>query len=191
MLSRITSLVVGGVLVLALGVITAVAATKTVTIKVQGMKCAKCSGAVTKALKATDGLDDSTQLFDLDNAESVNALIAGKIDVAAFPSQIDDTLLQRALGGPGLRLMDIAQAQAIAKIIPELKHVVLWRGLISLGRDIPSSDINLIALRNRLLVRKDLHPALQYLLLEAMREVHWAPGLRAAFGAENGKAYMR
>jgi uncharacterized protein len=25
-------------------------------------------------------------------------------------------------------------------------------------------------------VRKDLHPALQYLLLEAMREVHWAPG---------------
>ena len=25
-------------------------------------------------------------------------------------------------------------------------------------------------------MRKDLHPALQYLLLEAMREVHWAPG---------------
>jgi len=25
-------------------------------------------------------------------------------------------------------------------------------------------------------VRKDLHPALQYLLLEVMREVHWAPG---------------
>jgi uncharacterized protein len=129
-----------------------------------------------QVLKATDGLDDSTQLFDLDNAESVNALIAGKIDLAAFPSQIDHTVLQRALGGPGLRLMDIAQAGAIAKIIPELKHVVLWRGLISLGRDIPSSGINLIALRNRLVVRKDLHPALQYLLLEAMREVHWAPG---------------
>ncbi len=59
MLSRITSLVVGGVLVLALGVITAVAATKTVTIKVQGMKCAKCSASVTKALKATDGVEDA------------------------------------------------------------------------------------------------------------------------------------
>jgi uncharacterized protein len=129
-----------------------------------------------QVLKATDGLDDSTQLFDLDNAESVNALIAGTIDVAAFPSQVDETLLQRALGGPELRLMDIAQAEAIAKIIPELKHVVLWQGLISLSHDIPGSDINLIALRNRLLVRKDLHPALQYLLLEAMREVHWAPG---------------
>ena len=38
------------------------------------------------------------------------------------------------------------------------------------------SDIDLLAARNRLLVRKDLHPALQFLLLEAMREVHWPPG---------------
>jgi hypothetical protein len=53
---------------------------------------------------------------------------------------------------------------------------VLWRGLIDLSRDIPNSDIDLLASRNRLLVRKDLHPALQYLLLEAMREVHSAPG---------------
>jgi hypothetical protein len=56
------------------------------------------------------------------------------------------------------------------------EHVVLWRGLIDLGHDIPNSDIDLIATRNRLLVRKDLHPALQYLLLEAMREVHWPAG---------------
>jgi hypothetical protein len=45
-----------------------------------------------------------------------------------------------------------------------------------LTRDIPDSNIDLLALRNRLLVRRDLHPALQYLLLEAMREVHGAPG---------------
>src|SRR5262249_38093095 len=64
----------------------------------------------------------------------------------------------------------------LAKIVPGLKHVVLWRGLINLSRDIPDSDIDLLASRNRLLVRKDLHPALQYLLLEAMREVHWPAG---------------
>jgi hypothetical protein len=54
--------------------------------------------------------------------------------------------------------------------------VVLWRGLISLSRDIPNADVDLLASRNRLLVRKDLHPALQYLLLEAMHEVHWPAG---------------
>ena len=58
--------------------------------------------------------------------------------------------------------MSVAQAEAIAKTVPGLKHVVLWRGLIDLGRDIPNSDIDLLASRNRLLVRKDLHPALQF-----------------------------
>ena len=59
MLSRITSLFVGVVLVLTLGVITAAAFTKTVTIKVDGMKCAKCSASVSKALKATEGVEDA------------------------------------------------------------------------------------------------------------------------------------
>ena len=78
--------------------------------------------------------------------------------------------------------MSVSQAEAIAKTVPGLKHVVLWRGLIDLSRDIPNSDVDLLALRNRLLVRKELHPALQYLLLEAMREVHSAPGPFNRFG---------
>ena len=57
MRSRITNLVVSSVLVLTLGVITAAAFTKTVTIKVEGMKCAKCSASVSKALKATEGVE--------------------------------------------------------------------------------------------------------------------------------------
>jgi len=60
MLSRVTSLVVSAVLVLTLGVITAAAFTKTVTIKVEGMKCAKCSASVSKALKATEGVEEAT-----------------------------------------------------------------------------------------------------------------------------------
>jgi copper chaperone CopZ len=59
MLNRITSLVAGLVMVLALGVMTAAAFTKTVTIKVDGMKCAKCSASVSKALKATEGVEDA------------------------------------------------------------------------------------------------------------------------------------
>jgi copper chaperone CopZ len=59
MLSRITNLVISGVLVLTLGVITATAFTKTVTIRVKGMMCAKCSASVTKALKATEGVEDA------------------------------------------------------------------------------------------------------------------------------------
>ena len=130
---------------------------------------------VSDVLKATDALDASIQLVDLDSVQAIDALIAGRIDIAVVP-QLDGSPLQHVLAGTGIRLMNVVQAEAIAKTVPGLKHVVLWRGLIDLSRDIPNSDIDLLASRNRLLVRNDLHPALQYLLLEAMREVHWAPG---------------
>src|SRR6266508_5039326 len=128
-----------------------------------------------EVLKATDALDASTQLLDPDYTQAIDALIAGEIDVVIVPQQ-DLNSVQHTLGAPGIRLMSVAQAEAIAKTVPGLKHVVLWRGLLDLSRDLPNSDVDLLASRNRLLVRKDLHPALQYLLLEAMREVHWPAG---------------
>ena len=118
---------------------------------------------------------------DLDYTEAFDALIAGNVDVAIIP-ELDGGPLQRALSHTDIRIMSVAQAEAIAKTVPGLKHVVLWRGLIDLSLDVPASHIDLLASRNRLLVRKDLHPALQYLLLEAMREVHGAPGAFNALG---------
>jgi hypothetical protein len=135
---------------------------------------------VTEILKAADVTD--VRFVDLDNAEAVDALLSNEIDIAIFPSQLDGGLLQRSFAAPGVRLMSVAHAEAIAKLIPGLKRVILWRGLISLSRDIPDSDIDLLAFRSRVLVRSDLHPALQYLLLEAMREVHAAPGPFNHFG---------
>ena len=146
-----------------------------------GMPGTALRSLVFEVLKATDALDASTQLLDLGYTQAIDALIADQIDVAVFPQ--DAVPLQRVLDAPGIRLMSVAQAEAIAKTVPGLKHVVLWRGLIDLSRDIPNSNIDMLASRNRLLVRNDLHPALQYLLLEAMREVHWAPGPFNGLGA--------
>src|SRR4029434_1714484 len=140
-----------------------------------GMPGTALRSLILQVLKATDTLDASVHLADLEPTDAIDALIAGEIDVAIAP-QLDRTPVRRVLGTPSIRLMSVAQAEAIAKTVPGLKHVVLWQGLIDLSRDIPNSDVHLIASRNRLLVRKDLHPALQYLLLEAMREVHWPAG---------------
>jgi hypothetical protein len=111
----------------------------------------------------------------MDFTAATDALIAGEIDIAVVPRS-EVTFLRRLLHTPGIGLMNVAQAEALSKTVPGLKHVVLWRGLIDLSRDIPNSDVDLLALRNRLLIRKNLHPVLQYLLLEAMREVHWGAG---------------
>lgn len=47
----------GLILMLSLSVVSASAVTKTVTIRVEGMKCNNCSTSVAKALKATDGVE--------------------------------------------------------------------------------------------------------------------------------------
>ncbi len=89
MLNRITSLVVSGVMVLTLGVITAAAFTKTVTIKVAGMKCAKCSASVTKALKATDGVEDAE--VSSDKGEAVIKYDDQKLNEAKLREVINST----------------------------------------------------------------------------------------------------
>ena len=47
----------GLILVLSLGSLSVSAATKTTTIRVEGMHCNQCSASVAKALKATDGVE--------------------------------------------------------------------------------------------------------------------------------------
>jgi TRAP-type uncharacterized transport system substrate-binding protein len=130
---------------------------------------------ISEALKVAGVWDSLRAPFDFNNAQAIDELISGRVDIVALP-QPENGPLERLLGTPDIRLMNVVQAEAIAKAVPGLKHVILWRGLIDLRRDLPNSNIDLLAFRNRLLVRTDLHPALQYLLLEAMREVHWAPG---------------
>lgn len=140
-----------------------------------GMPGSALRSLILEVLKTSGGLDASTQLLDLDYTQSIDALIAGEIDVAIVP-QLDGRLVERVLGTHGIQLMSVPQAEAVAKTVPGLKHIVLWRGIVDLSHDIPNSDFDLLALRNRLLVQKDLHPALQYLLLEAMSEVHRPAG---------------
>src|SRR5262249_22704688 len=125
-----------------------------------------------QVLATADVADAPTRVIEMDYERAIDALIAGEIDAAIFPGQLNGDLVRRALAAPGVRLMNVVQAAAIAKTVPGIKHLVLARGLIDLARDIPDTDVNLIAAGNSLLVRKDLHPALQYLLLEAIREVH-------------------
>ena len=54
--SRVAVLL-GIVFLLALGASSVLAVSKTVTIRVEGMKCNHCSSSVAKALKATDGVE--------------------------------------------------------------------------------------------------------------------------------------
>lgn len=89
MLNRISSLVVSCALVLTFGVITAAAFTKTVTIKVDGMKCAKCSASVSKALKATEGVEEAQ--VSSEKGEAVIKYDDAKLNEAKLREVINST----------------------------------------------------------------------------------------------------
>ena len=89
MRNRITSLFVSTILVMTLGVISAAAFTKTVTIKVEGMKCAKCSASVSKALKATEGVEDAQ--VSSDKGEAVIKYDDAKLDETKLREVINST----------------------------------------------------------------------------------------------------
>ena len=61
---------------------------------------------------------------------------------------------------PGHPPVRFRQAEAYTRRLPFLTHVVLPRGIVDLGRDIPAQDYHLIAPTATLVAREDLHPAL-------------------------------
>ena len=84
----------------------------------------------------------------------------------------DNRMVEELLCAQGIKLMSLGQAEAYARRLPDLSHVVLPRGVIDPGRRYPPSDVHLLSPTTSLIVRKDLHPALVYLLLKASVEIH-------------------
>jgi hypothetical protein len=60
---------------------------------------------------------------------------------------------------------------------PFLNKVVVPRGATDIAKDQPPTDVVLIATKASLVVRKDLHPAIQYLLLNAAAKIHSGPSI--------------
>jgi mercuric transport protein len=76
-------------LTLALASMSVSAASKTVTIKVEGMHCGSCSSSVTKALKATEGVEDAQVSFE--KSEAIIKYDDQKVTVAKLREVINRT----------------------------------------------------------------------------------------------------
>ena len=77
---------------------------------------------------------------------------------------------------PGIKLFNFGQAEAYARKLPFLTHVVLPQGIVDLGRNIPSQDYELIAPTATLVAREDMHPALVDLFVQAASSIHNGAG---------------
>jgi TRAP-type uncharacterized transport system substrate-binding protein len=104
-------------------------------------------------------------------------LLAGEIDVAFMMTAWEAPEVQQLLADERVGLSGFPHADAFVALYPFLNKVVVPRGVTDLAKDRPSTDVTLIATKASLVVRKDLHPAIQYLLLNAATEIHSGPSL--------------
>ena len=77
---------------------------------------------------------------------------------------------------PGIKLFDFTQAEAYTRRFPFLSHVVLPRGIVDLGRDLPPKNYHLIAPTATLVARDKIHPGLIDLFVQAAATIHGGAG---------------
>ena len=98
------------------------------------------------------------------------ALLDRKIEAAWIVGGIQSDWIQTLLASPELELVSFERSASYARRHSFLVDTVLSQGVVDLGRNIPGHDIKLVGPTAQLIVRDNLHPALQFLLLDAIRE---------------------
>jgi hypothetical protein len=132
---------------------------------------------LTLRLLESNALDtQSLALSRLEPTPAVMALLEGGLDAIVFVSAPESPLVQMLLLTPGIGLLDFVHAEAYSRRVPSVTPVTLPRGVVDLARDLPASDVRLVAPTASLVVRDATHPALQQLLVQAAHDIHGQPG---------------
>jgi TRAP transporter TAXI family solute receptor len=125
-----------------------------------------------------NGIDHGfADLLSLSPREAGEKLIRGEIDAAILLTSWDSPVVQRLLTANGIEPASFPRTDAYLALYPFLNKVVLPEGVIDMAKNRPASDVLLIAPKANLIVRDDLHPALQFLLLKAAEEIHSGPAM--------------
>jgi TRAP-type uncharacterized transport system substrate-binding protein len=132
------------------------------------------------ALLKANGIEPKgeSSFVEVDAKDPEQALKAKRIDaIFLMGDSASSDLLRALLHAPEVHLFDVSQADAYVRRIGYLNKLVLPKGSLDFGKNIPEEDLNLIAPAVELVARDTLHPALSDLLLEAAHEVHGGAGL--------------
>ncbi|MFZ2973255.1 MAG: TAXI family TRAP transporter solute-binding subunit [Ferribacterium limneticum] len=115
-------------------------------------------------------------LVPLAGLSAAEELQQGRIDAAFIIAAETAPVVQVLIRSPGVKLMSFAQDRAYQRRFPFLTKLTFPQGVADLVRDFPPEDIKVLAPTANLIVRDDLHPALQALILQAASEVHGKSG---------------
>jgi TRAP-type uncharacterized transport system substrate-binding protein len=137
------------------------------------------SHVLAKEFLAKVGIIDqqSATLLPLPANESVAKLQAGEIDVAILLAAWETPAVHELLTAKNVIVDGVPRADAFVALYPFLQKLTLPAGVADMKENRPPNDVVLLATKESLVVRDDLHPAIQYRLLEAASQVHSGAGL--------------
>ena len=125
-----------------------------------------------RLLQANQLAADAIDARNLEPSQAVAQLLEGELDAVVLPQAAESPLVQMLLQTPGIRLFDFSQAEAYARRLSFLSHVILPRGIVALGRDLPAQDYHLVSTTATLVAREGAHPALVRLMVQAAADIH-------------------
>lgn len=91
--------------------------------------------------------------------EAAKQLEDGVIDAAVFVSGVQSSLVSRLLGNDDLMLLTFDRFLAYQKEFSFVRHFTLCEGSVSLSRNLPSEDLNLLSVSANLVAQEHSHPA--------------------------------
>jgi TRAP transporter TAXI family solute receptor len=116
--------------------------------------------------------EQNSELLSLSPRDAADKLLAGEIDSAFLVASWYSPVVLQLLADDRVVLSSYPRADALVAFYPFLTKLVVPTGAADLRTDKPTSDVTLIASKASLVVRKDLHSAIQYLLLNVATKIH-------------------
>ena len=89
----------------------------------------------------------------------------------------DSPVVRRLLADKNIELASFPRTDAYVALYPFLNKLTVPEGVGDLARNRPPRNVVLFAPKASLVVRRDLHPAIKYLLLDAADQIHSGPGI--------------
>jgi TRAP-type uncharacterized transport system substrate-binding protein len=115
---------------------------------------------------------ETATLLSFAGSAAEQAIKDRRVDAVWIIGVPEATAVQSFLRNPDVRPMNFPMADAFTRVFPDLTRMTLPQGTVDIEQVIPSSDVQLIGTKAKVLIRSDLHPDIVQLLLRTMKEVH-------------------
>jgi TRAP transporter TAXI family solute receptor len=104
--------------------------------------------------------------IELSGVAAAGALKGGEVDAALIVSSPNAGFIVDLAADPAVDILSLSIAPALSRRHTFLDAVTLYKGALDPARRLPRKDISMLAPSAEIVVRKDVHPALQSLLID-------------------------